>query len=494
MKISRFPISILALMSALASQNPAFADQTDSEALLARIEKLEADNARLTAAVESLLGDTDVVRLKATSEPGTPQTASPGKRDLVGVVPDYGYQILDHAENVNQKRILQLKARQSGQLTERVTLSGQATVLADYQSSNRDDKFGYLMRHPTFNNQIGDTASEAVIHSASLAATATLSENMTAYVEMLYNPEQSFGSGTLTSLTRNQVQVRRAYLLWGNLDERPVYAAIGKMDTPFGLNDTVSPFTNSTVWHSFAGLAYGAEVGYLNKGLSLRAMAIQGGAQFRAANTPVDGTNVPSRLNNFALDANYTADIGARNTVMVGASYLHGSPYCQDYPVFHFNPCEENNPAWSAYGTLHNGPLTLLAEYAQTTEVWPGSSVPDPSNPLSDYAAQKTKSFVVGGRFGFGSRLEDLYSSSLSLEFSSFIAGDSGAPWENQDQWVVGYSKFLAPNINVFSELIHVEGYAPLNFVSGGNFPDGSTWSDRDARTDVILVGAQAAF
>ena len=48
-------------------------------------------------------------------------------------------------------------------------------------------------------------------------------------------------------------------------------------------------------------------------------MGIQGGAQFRAANTPVEGTAVPSRLNNFAVDAHYgfeLSSIGLSKTTM----------------------------------------------------------------------------------------------------------------------------------------------------------------------------------
>ena len=41
----------------------------------------------------------------------------------------------------------------------------------------------------------------------------------------------------------------------------------------------------------------------------VRAMAVQGGAQFRSANVPVEGSSVPSRLNNFAVDARYTLDL-----------------------------------------------------------------------------------------------------------------------------------------------------------------------------------------
>ncbi|MEZ5986690.1 MAG: hypothetical protein R3B94_12150 [Hyphomonas sp.] len=500
MKMRTFALSAAAMTAVQMFASGAYAEEVDTEALLARIEKLEADNARLMALVEGMLDRQEPERIEPAPVPAValavqPVAANDGAAGMVGIAPEYGYALLDHAETVNRKRILQLEARQDGTLNQVVTLSGGVTVLADYQTSNRDDKFGYLMRHPTLANQIGDTVSEAVVHSSYFAATATLTDNVTAYFEMLYSPEQSFGAGTITSLTRNQVQVRQAYLMWGNLDESPLYASIGKMYTPFGLNDTVSPFSNSSVWHAFAGLAYGAEVGYLKDGLSLRAMAVQGGSEFRAANTPVDGTNVPSKLNNFALDASYAFAFAMDGEAMLGASYEHGSAYCQSYPVVHFNPCEDNNPAWAAYGSVDKGPFEFLAEYAQTTDVWPGSAVPDPSNPLSQYEAQKTKSFMLGGRYGFGADLSNgEANSALSLEYSTFIAGDTRAPWERQDQWVLGYSRYLVPNVNLFGEVVHVVGYSPLNFISGGNFTDGSTWSDRGGRTNVILVGAQAAF
>ena len=66
--------------------------------------------------------------------------------------------------------------------------------------------------------------------------------------------------------------------------------------------------------------------------------------------------------------------------------------------------------------------------------------------------------------------------------------------WERQNQWVLGGSYFVTPSVNIFGELIRADGFAPLNFLSGGNFPDGSTWSERDAQTDVITLGIQAAF
>jgi hypothetical protein len=265
---------------------------------------------------------------KATASNSLPN----GSTNWVGTNAAHSFAVLDHAENTNTKQRLQLRVRQNGELTSKLTLGGQITALANYQDANESTRFGWLMRHPTSSNQIGTSASEAVIHSSNVSFTAQLSDSLTGYVELLYNPEQNFASGsTITGLGRNNVNVRRAYVLWGDLDQSPLYMSIGKMDIPFGWNDTVSPFTNSTSWYSFAGLAYGALAGYAADNFHLCAMATQGGAQFRNANTPVNDTNVPSRLNNFAVDANYDFQVANNATLTAGFSYQYSTAYCQEY-------------------------------------------------------------------------------------------------------------------------------------------------------------------
>ena len=97
-------------------------------------------------------------------------------------------------------------------------VQGAVTAVASFQKSKRDDKCGYLMRHPTARNQIGDTVSEAAIHSVQPSVTGTLDDWLVGHAEILFDPEQSFGAGTNTGLDRNQVQVRRAYALFGDLD------------------------------------------------------------------------------------------------------------------------------------------------------------------------------------------------------------------------------------------------------------------------------------
>ena len=519
-------ISTLALAAPAAAQDSAVLERL--ERLEQRLDELQDENERLRAQLQTAKAATPAV---AEGEPNLPdataQDAIPGEapmvaaqtgssvvvvtepddpremdvagsQNFVGTNGTYAFAILDHAESINSKPLMQLTALQEGELVDRVTLSGGITAIANWQFASSDSKFGYLMRHPTSNNQLGDQVSEVVLHSANLALTARVAPRVTGYAELLYDPQQSFGSGTITALARNQIQLRRGWVMYGDLDALPVYALVGKMDTPFGLQDTVSPFTNSTNWHAFAGLAYGGQVGFVSGGLHVRGMIIQGGAQFRSANVPVEGTSVPSRANNFAFDGRYTIDLGndGQDSIMIGASYQHGTAYCQGYPVFHFNPCAQNNPGIAAYGRVNYGPVTVLGEYATTTDDWAGTAVPDPNNPLSVFDAVAPEAFTIGGRVGLGDKMPVMQRHSLaaSFEFSKFISGESGSPWERQTQKVLGLSWFPVPNVNLFGEYIDVDGFVPLNFLSGGNFPDGSTWSEFDADTDVIMAGAQIAF
>ena len=298
------------------------------ERLIERLDRLEQENRQLRKEIDAL---------KAARQETAPRAAAPASESpaaqFVHVDSEYGYEILDPTTNINRKQRLILDRKKDGTLApNRLHVEGAITAIANYQSSNRDDKFGYLMRHPTAANQVGDTVSEATIHSAQLGFTGTLGDWLTGHAVMLFDPEQSFGKGTNTDLERNQLQMRRAYVLLGDLDRSPFYASLGKMAVPFGLTDTVSPFTASTVWHAFGGLANGVTVGYVSEGLNMSLMGIQGGAQFRAANTPVEGTGVPSKLNNFAVDAHYGFELGSAGTLLLGGSYVRGTAYCQDFP------------------------------------------------------------------------------------------------------------------------------------------------------------------
>jgi hypothetical protein len=238
-----------------------------------------------------------------------------------------------------RKNDILIDAKTTGQIrTKSLSLGFSIIGILDYQNSNSPSKFAYLMRHPTSNNQLGDVANEAVIHSAQMSFLSSMNSWLTVYGELLYSPEQSFGTGTITSLGRNQIEFRKGIVMIGNLDKFPVYLSIGKIDSPFGQMGSVSPFTNSTMWHAFGGLGYSAILGFKKYGLNISIAPTQGGSQFRALNVPIDSTIVPSKVNNLVLDLNYTLDVTEDITVKAGASYVKGSAYCHNFPVVHFMP------------------------------------------------------------------------------------------------------------------------------------------------------------
>jgi len=503
---------------ALALAQPVFAENdpenspsaVDIQNILLRLERLEKENKNYKARLREIeaahsdklpeVATTSAARSTAPSQSVAARTAvaSNSKKstthDLGGVVrfnPEFSYGLLDQTTNINRKQLYILEQKQQGNIVDNgLYLGGSVTAFVDYWNSNTDDKFGYLMRHPTANNQLGDTVTEAGIHSAQLSFLANMGDWVTAYGEMLYDPQQSFGAGTITDLNRNQIQLRKGYVTLGNLDKSPFYLSVGKMATPFALTDTVNPFSASSSWHAFGGLAYGALLGYSKDGLNISAELVQGGAQFRAANVPVNGTSVPSKLNNYVIDANYTFALGGNgDQAMIGASYERGSAYCQDFPVVHFNPCAEANPAWAVYGTLDLGKFEFIGEYIKTTDVWSGTF--NPTSPLDIYPASKVTSFTLGGKYG--TRINNKRTD-LSLEYSSFISGADVSPWERQNQWVLGGAYFLSPSVKLFGEGILVQGYTPLNFISGGNLLPGETHSDQNAKSTGVVLGTTVAF
>lgn len=416
---------------------------------------------------------------------------------FIGLNSPFSYLMLEPNEDLRKVNIL-MEQKRLGILPEKGLIIGTSLIaIGDYQVSNTDSKFGYLMRHPTSANQIGEEVSEAVIHSWQLSMTGTVNNWLTAHAELLYNPEQSFGTGLITDLERNLVQLRKGFVVVGDLEKFPVYGAIGKMDAPFGQMGTVSPFTNSTMWHAFGGLGYGAQVSFKKWNIHATFMGVQGGSQFRAMNTPVgDSTNVPSKMNNFVADLNYTIKKDGVFEAVIGGSYLHGSAYCHEFPVFHFEACPGENPAMTAYGRItFNDRITVKGSYAITQKVWPGTHNPTP--PLDIYAASKVSSMDAGAKYIFNPDAEKVVYA-ISGEFSNFIAGPSGAPWERQNQYVLGFSGMFNKSSKLFVELFRTEGYVPLNWISGSDpfapFPPGTTHSERDAFSHGIVVGAQLTF
>lgn len=409
----------------------------------------------------------------------------------LGLNSEFSYQMMEPTQNLRKLNIL-MEARENGTLQKQGLVIGTSLIaIGDYQYSTIDSKFGYLMRHPTSSNQIGHVVTEAVIHSFQLSFTGTINSWISSYAEILYNPEQNFGTGLITDIARNQLQLRKGFVAFGDLTKFPIYGAIGKMDSPFGQTGSVSPFTNSTTWHAFGGICYGAQLSFEKWNINASLMAAQGGSQFRAMSTTVgDSTNVPSLINNFVADINYTVYFTDKISLKFGGSYLRGSTYNQSFPVEHFNPGKSNNPAITAYGFFNlKNRFILKGGYTKTLKVWPGTHNPTP--PLDVYEAFRVSSFDLGASYDLNSNKPIIYR--LSAEFSDFIAGPHGAPWERQNQIIIGFSALINQASKLFIEGFRTDGYVPLNWISGSEanapFPAGVTHSEHDAMSYGIVIG-----
>jgi hypothetical protein len=411
---------------------------------------------------------------------------------LIDLNPRLSY-LMTEPNQTFRKEIVLLEERQKEGLNHQGLILGtQLIAIGDYQKSNRNSKFGYLMRHPTSANQIGPEVTEAVIHSWKLSAIGTVNKWLASYVEILYDPQQNFGANaTITGINRNQLTLRQGYVLLGDLNASPLYFSMGKMNAPFGQQGSVNPFTNSTMWHAFAPLTYGAQLGVKTKNFNAVIMAVQGGAQFRSANTSVAGTNVPSRINNGIADINYTFNFGEKSKLKIGGSYILGCAYCLEFPVQHFNPCTEENPAYTVYAKyLVKDRLQIQGSWAKTVNEWSGTHNPTP--PLDVFAAAKVSAMEAGAKYNFKLGGEVTYAT--SFEFSNFIAGAPGSPWEFQNQYILGFSALIKESTRLFIEGFRTEGFVPLNFLSGGNLPPGETISDRGAKSHGIVIGAMLSF
>lgn len=206
-------------MAALMASAPALATPEDDLAeLLERVKRIENENAQLREDLQAMQQGGQAVAPAAAAHQQTAQQVSAPAAPASETSPKIGYdrpavgietrtsaRILDHARDVNRRQIVQLEARLDGEFDLIVTLSGQVIAVADAHWSNRANKFGYLMRHPTPNNQRTKATQEVAVHSANLGLTITPTDSLTGYIEMLYDPEQSFGAGTITALARNQI-------------------------------------------------------------------------------------------------------------------------------------------------------------------------------------------------------------------------------------------------------------------------------------------------
>jgi len=338
-------------------------------------------------------------------------------------------------------------------------VGGQMRLSAFAAATNRADKFPYLGRFPT--DFVGDSATDARILQANAAMAVHASSWINLYGELLYSDVFSF-----PDFKQGSLQMRQAYAVFGDLEQSPWHAFIGKKNLSFGDMGTLSPFTQAVPWHYFGALGEGIGVGYSSEVVDLTLMGVNGGRGIRVADSESKG-----KLNNLAANALVTFAVDDQRLVRFGGGFLLGTIYDGTFPE-HLDPNQfgEYNSAWDVNALLRWNRWTVAGEFVTTVNDWPSTG-----HAVTAYRTEAGYDVQLGRVPG-----------RVSVSWSEGIQGDRGTEFEFNRQLVIGLGATLNRHALFSLEYIRSSGFAPLI--------DIATVSDRDVVQDTALVGMTLVF
>lgn len=370
----------------------------------------------------------------------------------------YSRAMLDFQNRQTDKELLILENNASTPFVPTLILSGQARLSLLAASTNTEDKFSYMGRFPT--DFSGNSATDARIVQANSALTAHLSPWINLYGELLFSDVFSFPDHKQGSL-----QMRQAFAVFGDLTQSPWYGLIGKKNAPFGDMSTLSPFSQSLVWHYFGTLHEGIGGGYAGSNFRATVMALNGGRGIRVADSSTKG-----QLNNLAANLTFQggdSSLGYR----LGAGFLLGTIYDGNVAE-HLDPLISGplNSAWDINGQLLLGKWTFEGEFVSTANDWPVTQ--------NRVLAYRTEMAYDSFLFACPTR--------YSVSWSEGIQGPIDSEFQFNQQLVLGMAFDLGPNAMASLEYVRSLGFAPLMNIT--------TVSDRDVVQDSFVGGLTIVF
>ena len=423
--------------------------------------------------------------------------------------PDHTRDMLDWQENVTGKSVTLLANRASGLLQDDSLYVG-AGIRGGlfYQKTDVDGQFPLLSRFPFLSPNTDDESGVFAIQNAALSFTSTFGDWTTVYLQPEY-------SETEYPREQDEFQLRKAFVVFGNLERSPFYAAFGRKTIDFGNFDTYNPFTHSEAQHYFWSVSDQPvlEVGYFNDGWKVTGSAFSGGRQLRTA--------FADEENNIA---NYAFNIekawGVRDGIFaVGGGYLHDSIYRDNFTAHTFlgrfngtpppNLINGRNSVVTGWAEYNSPMIDLMAEYTTTLEPW-GAAIPQTPDgvPLPQYLIDPAGSTTDFDNIAFDQNLEvitaqvrvkpELWGKPLALSYSGswgFIGDEfeSVSPitgeelsWEENQQHVLGLEYPVSPYLDIGAEYVFNRGFIP--FVAPQRI------SNEETEAHAAVVGFKARF
>ena len=380
---------------------------------------------------------------------------------------EYARAILNWQETVTEKPLTMLQASVADSLAPNtLTISGAYWGSYMYEETNVSGKFPILSRFP--NQHSGTTGSRWVTNNAAVGLTAKLGSWITLFAQPEFSEIEFVG--------QDEVQLRKAFVMVGNLSQVPFYAYYGRNTVDFGAMNAYNPFTHTVNNHSFRVDSEDPVIGlgFYRDGLHLVATAIHSGRQLRVADSPgSDGYD-----ENFALHASYAFESGDFRG-RVGGGYLHSTIYNRTIPhhpgagfdaAVRGSKEERRNGAWDVFVEVGYGPFSIGGEYTATTEKWPAT----------DHRVS-----ALNGQFAYDFSLFEM-PTRLSFVYGVGRVGPDDTEYERLTQLVVGAETQVTKNFSLGVEYVRNSAFVPLIGITHV--------SDSSVKTDTLIVGGKLTF
>lgn len=320
--------------------------------------------------------------------------------------------MLDWQENTTGKTLTLLANRANGTLQPNsVYLGAGFQGGLKWQKTEVDGQFPILSRFPFFSDRTDDSAGVFAIDHAALSFTSTFGDWTTLYLQPEYS-ETEYGRD------QDEFQLRKAYVVFGNLEKSPFYAAFGRKTIDFGNFDSYNAFTHNEGAHYFWAVSDQPvlEVGLYSNGFKITGSAFSAGRQLR-----VGLAGEENNIGNYAFNAEKEFRFGEdkRKAFTVGGGYLHDSIYRDNWTAHTFqgredgtppaNLIEYRNSLVNGFAEYNSPFFDAMVEYTTTLKPW-GAAIPQSidGTPLPQFLIDPAGSTTDIDNINFDEKLSTL--------------------------------------------------------------------------------------
>ncbi len=420
------------------------------------------------------------------------------------------HDMLDWQENTTGKAVTLLMNRKNGVLPRNsLTIGGAVKGGFMWQKTDEPGQFPILSRFPFFSERTDDEAGVFAINNAALAFTGTFGDWTTIYMQPEYS-ETDFPND------QDELQLRKAFVVLGNLDRLPFYLSFGRKTIDFGNFDGYNAFTQTEAQHYFWALSDQpvAELGFYRNGFKIVGSAFSGGRQLRVAYA--DENN---NIQNYAFNAEKEFLLGGSRSFTIGGGYLHDTIYRNNWTAHTFRAIEEGTPptnfieyrnsAVNGFAEYNSDVFDIMVEYTKTLRPWAAAIPQDPNGFVNAaYLIDPAGSPNDRDNIDFDQDLEVLVAQArikpllpngrrmsiaavgswgeIGDDFEGTNAFGQPTSWKDNQQHAVSLEYPVSPFLDLGVEYVYNKGFIP--FVA----PQQISNDDTDAHA--INIGLKARF